>query len=154
MRIASTTLALLLSGTAPVFAQSGHADLTAGPSDVKWGAALPTLPPGAQVSVLSGDPLKGGPYVLRIKMPNGYQIPAHHHPTDENVTVLSGSLHAGIGNKLDQKSAETFEPGGFILMPASVNHYLWATGDTIVQVHGSGPFEFIYVNPADNPSKK
>ena len=104
--------------------------------------------------MLSGDPSKNAPYVIRLKIPAGYQIPAHHHPTVENVTVLSGSFHAGMGDKLDQKNAATFEPGGFVSMPANMNYYAWATSETIVQVHGEGPFEVVYVNPADDPSKK
>ena len=82
-----------------------------------------------------------------------YQIPAHHHPTTENVTVLSGSFHAGMGDKLDAAKGQTFEPGGFASLPAGMNHYAWTTAETIVQVHGNGPFAIVYVNPADDPSK-
>jgi quercetin dioxygenase-like cupin family protein len=155
MRVASATLSFLLFfGTTIVIAQAGQVDLTTGPAGLKWGPAPPTLPTGAQITVLSGDPSKNAPYVIRLKIPAGYQIPAHHHPTVENVTVLSGSFHAGMGDKLDQKNATTFEPGGFVSMPANMNHYAWATSETIVQVHGEGPFQIVYVNPADDPSKK
>jgi quercetin dioxygenase-like cupin family protein len=155
MRVASATLSFLLFfGTTIVIAQAGQVDLTTSPAGLKWGPAPPTLPMGAQITVLSGDPSKNAPYVIRLKIPAGYQIPAHHHPTVENVTVLSGSFHAGMGDKLDQKNAATFEPGGFVSMPANMNHYAWATSETIVQVHGEGPFEVVYVNPADDPSKK
>ncbi len=152
MHVAPLTLALLLGGVA--FAQDRHVDLLAGPDNVKWGPAPPSFPKGAQIAVLSGDPFKTGPYVVRLKMPTGFQIPAHHHPTTENVTVMSGSFHAGMGDKLDQKNAQTFEPGGFVSMPANMNHYAWATSETVVQVHGDGPFKIVYVNPADDPSKK
>jgi hypothetical protein len=88
MRIAFVTLALLLSGTAPGFAQGSHPDLLAGPGGLKWGPAPPTLPAGAQIAVLSGDPSKDGPYVLRLKLPASYQLAAHHHRTVEIVPVL------------------------------------------------------------------
>lgn len=151
MRIALAALAVLLTGAVPVFGQ-GHADLLARPTDVKWGPAPPTLPKGAQLAVLSGDPSKNGLYVIRLKMPANYQIPAHHHPTAENLTILSGSFHAGMGDKLDRAKTVTFEPGGFAAMPANMNHYAWASRDTVVQVHGEGPFSIVYVDPADDPS--
>jgi uncharacterized RmlC-like cupin family protein len=105
------------------------------------------------IAVLAGDPFKDGPYVLRLKMPANYRIPAHHHPTTENVTVVSGSFHAGMGDKLYADKGQVFEPGGFVSMPAGMNHFAWATTETIVQVHGNGPFAIVYVNPADDPSK-
>jgi quercetin dioxygenase-like cupin family protein len=153
MNIAHMALALVLFSTAPVFAQGSHPDLLAGPSGLNWGPAPPTFPKGAQIAVLSGDPSKSAPYVVRLRMPANYQIPAHHHPTTENVTVLSGSFYAGMGDKLNQKNAQAFEPGGFVSMPANMNHYAWATSETVIQVHGEGPFAITYVNPADDPSK-
>ena len=152
MRMGVTAIAVLLTGALPVFGQESHADLIAGPSGVKWGPAPPTLPKGAQLAVLSGDPSKSGQYVIRLKMPANYQIPAHHHPTTENLTILSGSFHAGMGDKLDRTKAVALEPGGFAAMPANMNHYAWASRDTVVQVHGEGPFAIVYVNPADDPS--
>ena len=154
MRVAPIAAALLLASTVAGFAQGGHVDLLAGPDRLQWGSAPAQYPAGAQVAVLSGNPFKNGPYVLRLKMPGGYQIPAHHHPTDENVTVLSGSFNAGIGDRLDRSKAQVFEPGGFARMPANVNHFAWATGETVVQVHGNGPFKIVYANPADDPSGK
>ncbi len=152
MRMGLAALAILLTGTLPALAQEGHADLLAGPAGVRWGPAPPTLPKGAQFAVLSGDPSKSGLYVIRLKMPANYQIPAHHHPTAENVTVLAGSFHAGMGDKMDRNKAQAFEPGGFAALPANMNHYAWTTNDTVIQVHGEGPFAITYANPADNPS--
>ena len=152
MRIGFAALAVLLTGTLPVFGQDGHADLFAGPAAVEWGPAPSALPKGAQFAVLSGDPSKSGLYVVRLKLPANYQIPAHHHPTTENLTVVSGSFHAGMGDKLDRAKAVTLEPGGFAAMPANMNHYAWASRDTVIQVHGEGPFAIVYVNPADDPT--
>jgi quercetin dioxygenase-like cupin family protein len=154
MRIASMTVAFLLAGTASLLAQTARTDMHTGPAEVKWGPAPPALPAGAQLAVLSGDPSGNGPFVVRLKLPAGYRIAPHHHPTVENVTILSGSFHAGMGDSLDEKHAATFEPGGFVSMPANMNHYAWTTGETILQVHGDGPFHIVYVNPADDPRKK
>ena len=154
MYVARATLAILLFGATPVWAQATHPDLVAGPDAVKWGPVPPAFPKGAQIAVLSGDPSKSAPYVVRLKMPAGYQIPAHHHPTTENVTVISGSFYAGMGDKLDQGGSQAFAPGGFVSMPANMNHFAWAKGETVVQVHGDGPFAIVYVNPADDPTKQ
>ncbi len=123
-------------------------------SELKWGAAPPVFPKGAQVAVLSGDPFKDGPYVLRLKMPAGYKIPAHNHPASENVTVISGHFHLGMGDKLDEKKGMELTAGGYGEAPPKMNHFAWTTSPTVVQVHGQGPFGMTYVNPADDPSKK
>lgn len=153
MRAIAVALAVTIAASLPAFAESSTMDLVSGPDAVKWGPVPPVLPKGATIAVLSGDPFKDGPYVLRLKMPSNYQIPAHHHPTTENVTVISGSFHAGMGDKLNPDKAQTFSPGGFVSMPAGMNHYAWATTETVVQVHGKGPFAIVYVNPEDDPSK-
>jgi len=120
---------------------------------MKWGPAPAVFPKGAQVSVLSGDPSKDAPYVLRLKMPAGYRIAAHNHPTTENVTVISGHFHIGMGDKLDEKKGMELTAGGYGEAPAHMNHFAWTTSPTVVQVHGQGPFAMSYVNPADDPSK-
>jgi quercetin dioxygenase-like cupin family protein len=148
------TFAFVISGAALLLAQNGHKDLFTGPPEVKWMPAPPALPAGAQLAVMYGDPSKNGPFVVRVKMPAGYRVAAHHHPTVENVTILEGSFHTGMGDKLEEKNGTSFAPGGFVSMPANMNHYAWTTAETIIQVHGDGPLQITYVNPADDPSNK
>jgi quercetin dioxygenase-like cupin family protein len=134
-----------LSGTPQV-------QIITSPSEIKWGPAPPIIVKGALVAVLSGDPFKdGSAYTLRLKMPDGYRIAPHWHPTDENVTVLSGTLGAGMGDRFDRAAGKLLHAGGFVCMPKEMHHYAWAKGLTIIQVHGIGPFAFTYVNPADDP---
>ena len=121
------------------------------PDKVNWGPAPAFLPRGAQAAILSGDPAAEGSYVVRLKMPAGYRIPAHHHPTTEHVTVLSGDFHLGMGDRLDVGSGQSLTAGGYAEAPANMNHFAWATTETIVQVHGQGPFTITYVNPSDDP---
>ena len=123
-------------------------------SDIQWGDAPPSLPPGAKMAVLSGDPGKAGAYTLRLKAPDGYKVASHWHPTDENLTIISGEFHLGTGDKLDESKSDAMKTGAFGMMPARMHHYAWTKGETEVQVHGMGPFKLIYVNPADDPSKK
>jgi quercetin dioxygenase-like cupin family protein len=120
---------------------------------IKWGPAPPSLPKGAQLAVLSGDPGASGSFVVRVKLPAGYQVPAHNHPTTENVTVVSGTFNVGMGDKLDKKQGQALKAGGFFSMPAKMNHFAWASTAVVIQIHGDGPFAINYVNPADDPSK-
>jgi uncharacterized RmlC-like cupin family protein len=98
------------------------------------GLVPPSFPKGAMIAVLAGNPFKEGQYVVRLKMPANYQLPAHHHPTTENVTVISGSLSAGMGDKLDVDKDRSFAPGGFVSMPTGMNYYAWASAETVVRV--------------------
>lgn len=122
------------------------------PSDIKWGAAPPSLPKGAQMAVLAGDPTKEGIFTVRLKTPAGYKIPLHTHPTDEGVTVISGSCDFTMGGA--SSAPKTLPAGGFVLMPAGMQHSASTTGEAIVQVTAKGPFVINYVNPADDPQKK
>jgi quercetin dioxygenase-like cupin family protein len=135
-------------GGAMALAQ-GHVMQNAG--EAKWGQAPPMLPPGAQIAVLAGDPSKAAPYTVRLKFPANYNIPAHSHPTDENVAVVSGALYMGMGDKLDKKAGHALGAGGYALMPANANHFAYTKGATTVVLYGQGPVEFKYVNPADDP---
>lgn len=124
-----------------------------GPRDMKWGPAPPTLPPGAQVSVLLGDPGKPGAFVLRLMVPGGYRIAPHWHSQDEALTVISGTLYLGMGDKYDPGTARGLAAGGFHYLPARAHHYAFAKKPTVVQINGNGPFDIVYINPADDPQK-
>jgi quercetin dioxygenase-like cupin family protein len=136
----------------PASAPSQHVMVT--PDQVKWGPAPPALPPGAQAAILVGDPAKPAMFVIRAKFPDGYTVPPHWHPTDEYVTVLSGTLMAGLGDKLNPGDMHALTAGSMAKMPRKTNHYVRAKGETTIQVQGVGPFEVNYVNPNDDPRKK
>lgn len=123
-------------------------------SAAKWGTAPPMLPTGAQIAVLAGDPTKAVPYTIRLKFPANYDIPAHSHPGDENVTVVSGELFMGMGTKLDKKTGLALGVGAYALMPAKANHFAYTKRETIVMLSGLGPVDFNYVDPSDDPRAK
>lgn len=132
---------------------AAHTMTTAG--DLKWGPGPDSLPPGTQMAVVDGDPGKAGvPFTIRAKLPDGYKVPPHFHPTDENVTVLAGSLSIGMGNKWDEASMKALGPHGFARLPKGMHHSAMAKGATEIQVHGVGPFAVTYVNRADDPRTK
>jgi quercetin dioxygenase-like cupin family protein len=116
---------------------------------ITWGPAPAFLPPGAQIAVLEGDPTAAGTFTIRLKLPNGYKIPPHTHPTVENVTVLSGTFRAGMGTTFDDAKLSDVGRDGFISIPAEHAHYAMARGETVVQVHGLSPFVLTYVNQAN-----
>ena len=130
-------------------AAAAHQVMAAG--DMVWMDGPPALPPGSRIAVLSGDPSQPGPYVLRGQMPAGYRIPPHWHPTDENLTVLSGTFAVGMGESFDDKTMQDMTAGSFTRMPATMRHYALARTPVVLQVHGTGPFTLTYVNPADDP---
>src|SRR4051812_26710014 len=103
--------------------------------------APPGFPAGGKITVLHGDPSKAGRFVLRLSLPDGYQVPLHWHPTAEYVTILSGGVNFGMGNTVDTSAAQAPGPGDFAFIPARPAHWLTARGATIVQVSGNGPFQ-------------
>lgn len=123
-------------------------------ANVKWTDAPPFLNPGAKMAVLVGDPSKPEPFTVRLQMPDGYKIAPHTHPTDEHVTVLSGTFRAAMGKAWDDKALGDFAPGSYANMAADMPHFAQAKGVTVVQVHGVGPFVVNYINPGDDPSKQ
>jgi quercetin dioxygenase-like cupin family protein len=120
--------------------------------DLQWGPAPAIFPPGAEMAVLQGDPGSTNLFTVRLRFPNGYRIAPHTHPSDEHVTVISGTFLVGMGTTVaDKKTMLTLKPGGFVTAPANHAHYAVAQGPTVVQVHAMGPFAMTYSNPADTP---
>ena len=151
MRFTITAAALLslagLVSSAQVPAGS-HASMQ---PDIKWGPAPPIFPAGAEMAVLQGDPSSNSVFTVRLRFPDGYKIAPHTHPTDENVTVISGTFKLAMGKTFDANGMTALTAGGFVTAPANMAHYAQAQGTTIVQVHAVGPFALTYVNPADTP---
>jgi quercetin dioxygenase-like cupin family protein len=146
-----TSAALLLTTATAAAAQPPAGPRTASPPGIRWGPAPAVFPPGAQMAVLQGDPGGTAPFTVRLRFPDGYRIAPHTHPTDEHVTVISGTFRVGMGATFDPKGMSTLSAGGFVTAPANQAHYAVAQGATVIQVHALGPFALTYVNPADTP---
>ncbi len=149
-----TTLALVPS-TAAAQNQSGaepHAIVVL-PGKIAWAPAPPILPRGAELAVVEGDPSKAGAFTMRLRMPDGYRIPAHFHPVVEHVTVIQGTFRVGMGDKFDPASLGELPIGTFAALAPGVRHFAQAKGETVIQLHGVGPWTLTYVNPADDPRK-
>ena len=145
-RLMFLAIPLLLAGSAAQ-AKTHH-------SSLKWMAGPPGLPSGSTFAVLSGDPGKKGMFAVEVKMPADYAVPAHWHPTNETVKVLSGKLHYGMSDKLDMAKAKTLTAGHSATMKAKMNHWVHAPGPATIEVSGMGPFQITYVDPKDDPRQK
>ena len=149
-RLSVAVLAVTVGLTGTVILRAQHA-VAQNSAEVKWGPAPKMLPAGAEIAVVAGDPGKAAPYIVRLKFPVNYNIPAHSHPTDENVTVLTGALFVGVGDKLDRTAGQPLNVGGIGQLPAGMNHYAYTKAETVIVLFGQGPVEFKYVNPKDDP---
>lgn len=118
---------------------------------IQWKAGPPSLPAGASIAILEGDPAKEGPFVFRVRVPDGYRIPLHTHPKTERVTVIQGTFNLGMGNNVDDSKAKALSAGTYGYWPAGMKHFVFVKGETVVQFHGIGPWVINYVNPADDP---
>jgi len=121
------------------------------PTLIEWKPGPATIPAGAKMAVLEGDPTKEGMFVVRFQFPEGYHLAPHTHPKTERVTVISGALYLATGESLDRNSAKKLPAGSFGYWPAGMKHAAWSEGETVIQLHGVGPWQINYVNPADDP---
>jgi quercetin dioxygenase-like cupin family protein len=135
----------------PVIGAEDHMMVT--PNDLKW-ADISSLPQGAKIAVIEGPMDQATPFTFRLKFPADYKIPAHWHPAIEHVTVISGTFNMGTGDKLDTTKTKALSAGSVAIIPPKMNHFGWTKEETVVQVHGVGPWGITYVDSADDPRKK
>jgi len=140
---------LLFVGLAALLA--GSSAQTVAKSGLAWGPAPPSLPRGAKLAVVSGDPSQPGPFVIQLRFPPAYSVPPHSHPADEHVTVIEGALSLGMGSIEDRGRMTALGRGKSVVAPANMAHYASTTQGAIVQISSQGPFQITYVKPSDDP---
>lgn len=159
LRLVWMPLALMLVGglaltSVPASAQeSAAADpgrILVLPEQVTWKPSA-LLPRGAETAVLEGDPNKPGFFTMRLRMPDGYRVPAHSHSQQERIVVLKGVLNLGMGGKFDPAKTDALGPGTYSSMPPGMKHFAWVTGETILQLSSIGPWTVTYVDPKEDP---
>jgi quercetin dioxygenase-like cupin family protein len=124
-------------------------------AEMEWKDGPGSLPPGAQFVLLQGNPAEAGPLTLRLRFPANYQIPPHIHPAIEHVTVLSGTFHVGMGERMDRTRTTALSAGSFAVVPVGHAHYAFTGSEPVtLQLHSTGPWGVTYVNPADDPRKR
>jgi hypothetical protein len=153
---------LLLIGVASGVAGQHPADkvkttstaVVALPEELKWAPAPAILPPGARLAVIEGDPGSASEFTMRLWMPANYRIPPHFHRATEHVTVVQGTFFVGMGEEFNVKGGKRLPIGSFGALPAGMRHFAWTEGETIIQLHGVGPWGLTYVNATDDPTGK
>jgi hypothetical protein len=128
--------------------QAGVQSIT--PDQIKW-SQHPALPKGAMRAVVYGDPTKAGPYVTRLRAPQGLRVMPHTHPDDRMYTVLSGTLYIGYGDTWDESKLLAYPQGSVIYLPARLSHFQYSkSGEYVIQINAVGPTDLTFINPADD----
>jgi quercetin dioxygenase-like cupin family protein len=124
------------------------------PDDMEWREGPASLPPGAQMALMEGDPeAQDRLFIVQLRLPAGYHVPPHVHGADERVTVLSGTLRVGHGENPAREDAQELAAGGYFVMPVGHPHAVWAEEETVVQLTVISPWVIEYVNPEDDPRR-
>ena len=149
--ICATTMSLGFNTAMAVGANKAHMVFT--PEEMTW-VDGPEALPGTKMVILEGDPTKAGPFTMRIKAPAQYKIPAHTHPGTEHVTVMQGTFYMGSGSKLDESKGTKLTTGSFVVIPKNAHHFAWmGDEETIIQLHGVGPWGITFLDQNDDPRK-
>lgn len=120
---------------------------------LKWSPLeLPGFAPGLALAPVHGDPSKAEAYTIRLRFPDGYAFPAHFHPNAENLTVLSGTFVLGHG-ATPSDAVKSYVPGDYLYIPGGMPHFGRVQGETIVQLHGMGPFDVKLAQPQSSVKK-
>jgi mannose-6-phosphate isomerase-like protein (cupin superfamily) len=132
-------------------ADAHHFHVALPPDSIRWKPFYE----GAEIAVLAGDPAAAGShYVIRIRHRDGLRVPPHWHSFDEQLTIISGTWVMGMGERFDLSAAQEFPAGSYLVSPKRVPHFALSKGETVVQVHGVGPFDITFVNPEEDVFRK
>lgn len=151
-KVVAVSLALLGAASLASAAPTEEAGLlVATSSTLKWVAA-PAVGPGAMMAVIEGDLKAAEPFILRLKLPANTKIGVHTHPVTERVTVISGTFYFATGDTFDPALAKAYQPGDTLIIPAGVSMYAASREqETVLQLHGTGPWGITYRNLTDDP---
>ena len=106
------------------------------PEELKW----VTAPTGNAQAVVAGNQRDQGLYMYRTRFPAGFRNQPHFHPDQRIVTVMSGTLYVGYGEKQDGSQMKALPAGSIFTEPPRQPHYVWAKdGEVVIQVTGYGP---------------
>jgi hypothetical protein len=124
---------------------------TVKPDALMWKAS-DIFPNSAESAALVGDPHQSGDFTIRLKISGQYKVQPYSQSEIENITVLSGSVHVGFGSSFTTSGAEILMPGGFISIAPGTVHYWWTEEPSVLQLHGNGCLQLIYVGQTVAPA--
>jgi quercetin dioxygenase-like cupin family protein len=155
MKSKSTAFLALIIAAAPAHAAGQRLDpktFSSARSEAITFEPFAAFPKGAELAVVVGDPQKAGPYVVRVKVPEGVKLMPHVHPEDRVYTVISGVFYIGYGTTFDPAKLVAYGPGSVVVLPGNTPHFHWArSGTYVTQVSGTGPLGLRYLDPKDDP---
>lgn len=149
--LASGLMAAMPAIAATPYSGNGHLLMPA--EELEWGP-IKSMAPGARIAIIEGDLSAEQPFTFRLALPADYRIDPHVHPAYERVTVLSGTLHFAHGDTFDRDAATELPTGGVAIMAPGDPMYGYTEEETVIQLHGQGPWGIEYVDPADDPRKQ
>lgn len=153
MKTSAFSLALIFSGTVASAADlpyDGEGHLMLDPANLEWSDVASMAPP-AQIAMIEGPPAEEEAFTFRLKLPAGYELLPHTHPAYERVTVVSGTLHFAEGDTFSRDDTTALNQGAVAIMPPGTPMYGYVEEDTVIQIHGAGPWAIEYLNPEDDP---
>ncbi|QOC24068.1 cupin domain-containing protein [Wenzhouxiangella sp. AB-CW3] len=148
--ISLAALLLAASTLAGVDHYRGEGHMMITPDELEWGP-VGSMGEGAEIAIIEGDLSNSEPFTFRLRLEDGYRILPHIHPAYERVTVLQGTLHFAHGREFDKDTTRTLPVGSVAIMPPGDPMFGYAEGETIIQLHGTGPWGIEYINPEDDP---
>lgn len=130
-----TGLACAAALVAVAFAQDVFPPTALAPGDLEWDTDRSN-----HRANIAGSNETAGLYVYRTRFPEGFRNQPHYHPDNRVVTVISGTLHVGYGEEIDESAMRAIPAGGLWTEPAGQPHFVWAQdGAVVIQVIGEGP---------------
>ena len=111
-----------------VLAQHAGEHIMLDPSELVW-KDLPSLP-GVKVVVIEGPLDQKVPIMFRLKFPANFKVPPHWHPGIEHITIISGTLHMGLGSHFDQSKTRALGPGSIAIMQPGTHHFVWTNEES------------------------
>ncbi len=121
------------------------------PEMIEW-KPFAAFPPSARLAIVVGQPLREGPYTIRVKVPDGVKLMSHSHPEDRVYTVISGIFYIGLGDEFDAEKLQAYLPGSVIILPGNTSHFHWSkSGEYITQVTAIGPLGLEYIDAKNDP---
>lgn len=143
---------LMATAMAENFPYHGKGHVITGPEALEWGDVA-SMGPGAKIAVLEGKLSDAVPFTFRLMLPANFRVAPHIHPAYERVTVLKGTLHFAHGEKFDRSATKAMPVGGFAVMAPGEPMFGYTEEETVIQLHGTGPWGIEYLDPADDPRK-
>lgn len=149
---AAAAFALSGGAAAAPLPYQGQGHILVAPGDLQW-TDIASMAPGARMAIIEGDLAREVPFTFRLRLPAGYRIDPHVHPAYERVTVLSGKLHFAHGEVFDRDKTTVLPAGGVAIMPPGAPMFGYTEEETVIQLHGTGPWGIEYINPEDDPRR-